>query len=55
MRLRSSCLVTLSLAVILAGSPASALDPIPKQAGFSGYVQPGVGYLSIRATRWPRS
>ena len=49
MRLRSSCLVTLSLAVILSGSPALALDPIPKQAGFSGYVQPGLGYLSIKS------
>jgi hypothetical protein len=28
---------------------AAALDPIPKQAGFSGYIQPGLGYLSIKS------
>jgi hypothetical protein len=38
-----------SLVLIIAGSPALALDPIPKQSGFSGYVQPGLGYLSIKS------
>ena len=49
MRLRSSHLVILALALLISGSPALALDPIPKQAGFSGYVQPGLGYLSIKS------
>jgi hypothetical protein len=26
-----------------------ALDPIPNQSGFSGYIQPGVGYLNIKS------
>jgi hypothetical protein len=37
------------LTLVLSGSPAIALDPIPKQSGFSGYIQPGVGYLSIKS------
>jgi hypothetical protein len=50
MRLKSSFIVmVLSLSVVIAGSPALALDPIPKQAGFSGYIQPGLGYLSIKS------
>ena len=35
---------------LLAGANvALALDPIPKQPGFSGYVQPGLGYMSIKS------
>jgi hypothetical protein len=43
------CSLVFALVVILAGSPASALDPIPQKPGFSGYIQPGVGYLSIES------
>ena len=36
--------------LLLAGANvALALDPIPKQPGFSGYIQPGLGYLSIKS------
>ena len=50
MRLRSSLFVMiLALALITAGSPALALDPIPQQSGFSGYIQPGLGYLNIKS------
>jgi opacity protein-like surface antigen len=36
--------------VLLAGANvALALDPIPNQPGFSGYVQPGLGYLNIKS------
>jgi hypothetical protein len=50
MRLKGGfCVLTLSVALIIAGSPASALDPIPKQPGFSGYIQPGLGYLNIKS------
>jgi len=50
MRLKGGfCILALSLAVIIYGSPALALDPIPRQAGFSGYVQPGLGGLSIKS------
>ena len=41
--------LALSLAVVMAGSPALALDPIPQQSGFSGYIQPGLGGLSIKS------
>jgi hypothetical protein len=35
---------------LLAGANAAlALDPISQQSGFSGFVQPGVGYLSIES------
>jgi hypothetical protein len=41
--------MVLSMTVLIAGSPALALDPIPNQAGFSGYVQPGLGYLNLKS------
>ena len=50
MRLKGGfCALALFFAVIISGSPALALDPIPQQAGFSGYVQPGLGGLSIKS------
>ena len=50
MRLKDGfCALALLLAVIISGSPALALDPIPKQPGFSGFIQPGLGYLSIKS------
>lgn len=33
----------------MAGAPALGLDPIAQESGFSGFVQPGVGYLSIKS------
>ena len=41
--------MVLSLALILAVSPVQALDPIPQQSGFSGYIQPGLGGISIKS------
>ena len=50
MRLKRGLAATVfSLALIVAGSPASALDPISNQSGFSGYIQPGLGYLNIKS------
>lgn len=50
MRLKRGLVATVfSLALIVAGSPASALDPISNQSGFSGYIQPGLGYLNIKS------
>jgi len=50
MRLRGSFpALVLSLVLVIAGSPALALDPIPQQSGFSGYIQPGLGGLSIKS------
>jgi hypothetical protein len=50
MRLKSGLIaMALSLALLVAGSPASALDPISNQSGFSGYIQPGLGYLNIKS------
>jgi hypothetical protein len=50
MRLRSNFFaLVFSLTLIFAVSPAQALDPIPQQSGFSGYIQPGLGGLSIKS------
>jgi len=50
MRLKRGLAATVfSLALIVAGSPASALDPISNQSGFSVYIQPGLGYLNIKS------
>ncbi len=49
MKLKGAFLVMLlSLALIIEGSPALALDPIPQQSGFSGFIQPGAGYLNMK-------
>ena len=37
------------LAAVFSGMPALALDPISQQSGFSGYIQPGFGYLNIKS------
>jgi opacity protein-like surface antigen len=39
----------LVIALMAGGDFALALDPIPKQSGFSGYIQPGAGYMSIKS------
>jgi hypothetical protein len=42
--------VAVVMIFLLAGANVSlALDPIPKQPGFSGYIQPGLGYMSIKS------
>jgi len=40
-------IAVLAIALLAGGNAAFALDPIPQQSGFSGFIQPGVGYLSI--------
>ena len=43
MRLKDGfCVLALSLAVIIAGSPALALDPIPRQPGSAGTFSRGL-------------
>lgn len=41
--------VVFLVALIVSGSPSLALDPIPQQPGFSGYIHPGLGYLDIKS------
>lgn len=42
-------IVVLTMVLLAGVTVALALDPIPKQSGFSGFVQPGAGYLSIES------
>ena len=35
--------------LLLGATWASALDPIPQESGFSGFVRPGVGYLKYKS------
>jgi hypothetical protein len=47
---KKAFLVAVLTIFLLAGAnTALALDPISQQSGFSGFVQPGVGYLSIES------
>ena len=41
-------LVALSVWLIAADDSAIALDPIPQESGFSGFIRPGVGYLNFK-------
>ena len=40
---------TLSILLFLTVTSASALDPIPQESGFSGFIRPGVGYLKYKS------
>jgi len=43
-------IIGIVVAVFLAiGIQALAIEPIPNQSGFNGFIQPGVGYLNIKS------
>ena len=42
-------IAVLTLILLMAANPATALDPIPKESGFSGFIRPGVGYLNFKS------
>ena len=46
---KSFIAAALAIVLLVGANVVFALDPIPKQSGFSGYVQPGLGYLSIKS------
>jgi opacity protein-like surface antigen len=46
---KSFIAVALAIVLLVGANVVFALDPIPKQPGFSGYVQPGLGYMSIKS------
>jgi hypothetical protein len=46
---KSFIAAALAIVLLVGANVVFALDPIPKQPGFSGYVQPGLGYLSIKS------
>jgi len=39
------CALSACILLILFGTPASAIDPIPKESGFSGYINLGGAYI----------
>ena len=39
----------LTLALLLVANVATALEPIPKEAGFSGFIRPGVGFINYKS------
>ncbi|MGB5749275.1 MAG: DUF2860 family protein [Desulfobacterales bacterium] len=42
--------LTVSIMVLLVAADfATALEPIPKASGFSGFIRPGVGYVSFKS------
>jgi hypothetical protein len=38
-----------AIVLLVGANVALALDPISQQSGFSGYIQPGLGYLNIKS------
>jgi hypothetical protein len=42
-------LVALSILLLFGVNFAAALDPIPQESGFSGFIRPGVGYLNYKS------
>jgi len=50
--MKKSCIITLatlSVLLILGATWALALEPIPQESGFSGFIRPGVGYLNFKS------
>ena len=41
-------LAMLIMMLLAAVYPANALEPIPKESGFSGFIRPGVGYMRFK-------
>ncbi|MGD9191784.1 MAG: DUF2860 family protein, partial [Desulfobacterales bacterium] len=37
------------IVVLVAAGFATALEPIPEETGFSGFIRPGVGYISFKS------
>jgi hypothetical protein len=47
---KKSLIAAVAAIGLLAGADLClALDPIPQQSGFSGYIQPGLGYLNMKS------
>ena len=42
-------IAVLTLMLLVSTNPATALDPIPTESGFSGFIRPGVGYLNFKS------
>ena len=48
-RLSFLTLVTLIIFLLCGVNPASALEPIPLESGFNGFIRPGVGYMRYKS------
>jgi len=46
---RLAILAAAMLSLAVTTNPVMALDPVPRSSGFSGFIQPGGGYLSIKS------
>jgi len=42
-------LAALIVVMVVAADFANALEPVPKESGFSGFIRPGVGYVSFKS------
>ena len=42
-------IAVVTIILLLSANFATALDPIPKESGFSGFIRPGVGYLNYKS------
>ena len=42
-------IAAIAVFLLLGATWAQALDPIPQESGFSGFIRPGVGYLSYKS------
>ncbi len=49
--IRQNCLACMALltVLILGAAAAQALEPIPQDSGFSGFIRPGAGYVSVKS------
>jgi hypothetical protein len=48
-RLRGIVIGVVAVAFFCIGNSVLAIEPLPEESGFGGFVQPGVGYLSIKS------
>jgi hypothetical protein len=48
-RLKYLIVLAVGVSLLLGANFASALEPIPKESGFSGFIRPGAGYLWFKS------
>ena len=49
--IRQNCLTSIAFltVLLLVATIVQALEPVPRDSGFSGYIRPGAGYVSVKS------
>ena len=49
MKIKLFCILTAAIMLgVMAAGMANALEPVPRESGFNGFIRPGIGYLQYK-------